>query len=117
MDQTSTRAAIKTVLFPVHDLDAAKAVYTRLLGDPVVDQPYYVHFQCGALEIGLDPNGHAKGMTGPVAFWPVDDIAAELEALVGAGATVRQAPQEVGGGRTVATLADPDGNPIGLMQG
>jgi predicted enzyme related to lactoylglutathione lyase len=55
-------------------------------------------------------------MTGPVAFWPVADIGTAIAALVAAGASVRQEPREVGGGRQVATLVDADGNPIGLMQ-
>jgi predicted enzyme related to lactoylglutathione lyase len=62
------------------------------------------------------PNGHANGMTGPVNYWPVDDIAVAIKGLVDAGAELRQEPSEVGGGRVVATLVDADGNPIGLMQ-
>ena len=33
-----------------------------------------------------------------------------------AGATVKQAPQDVGGGRLVATFTDLDGNVLGLVQ-
>jgi predicted enzyme related to lactoylglutathione lyase len=109
--------AIKTVLHPVKDLAAAKAVYGALLGsDPVMDQPYYVGYQVGDMHVGLDPNGHAKGMTNPVAYWHVDDIEATVSTLLSAGATVTEKPQDVGEGRLVATLADTDGNSIGLIQ-
>jgi predicted enzyme related to lactoylglutathione lyase len=92
-------------------------VFTALLGaEPESDQPYYVGFSVGGQQIGLDPNGHRTGMTGPVAYWHVDDIAGSLEALVDAGATVKQDAKDVGGGRLIATLTDADGNPIGLLQ-
>jgi predicted enzyme related to lactoylglutathione lyase len=106
-----------TIIVPVKDLAAGKALYTALLGTaPPIDQPYYVAFEAAGRHLGLDPNGHAAGMTGPVAFWPVADIGAAIAALVAAGASVRQEPREVGGGRQVATVVDSDGNPIGLMQ-
>ena len=55
-------------------------------------------------------------MTGPVAFWHVEDIQGSVDTLLSAGATVSEKPHDVGGGRQVATLADADGNPIGLIQ-
>jgi predicted enzyme related to lactoylglutathione lyase len=108
---------MNTVIFPVTDLDAAKAVFTRLLGvAPQMDQPYYVGFGLGDQHVGLDPHGHAKGMTGPLGYWHVDDIATVVASLVAAGATVVQPAHDVGGGTLVATLGDPDGNPIGVRQ-
>lgn len=50
----------------------------------------------------LAPNGHAQGVTGPVAYWHVDDVVATVQALVGAGATSLQEPTDVGGGKPVA---------------
>ena len=55
-------------------------------------------------------------MTSPVAFWHVPDIEAKLAEVTAAGATVKEAPHEVGGGRLVATFTDPDGNELGLIQ-
>lgn len=109
--------SLDVVIVPVRDLVAAKALYTILLGTPPsVDSEWYVGFDVAGRHVGLDPNGHASGMTGPVAFWRVADIGAALAALVEGGAVVRRDVSEVGGGRQVATLADVDGNPIGLMQ-
>jgi len=109
-------SGMKTVLYPVQDLARAKAVYTALLGAPTTDAPYYVGFEVGGQQLGLVPNGHAQGMTGPVAHWHVDDIASQLQALVAAGAEVQQPPRDVGGGRLVATVKDADGNVTGLIQ-
>ncbi len=81
-----------------------------------MDQPYYVGFKVGGLDVGLDPNGHSQGMTGPVVYWQVDDIETVLNALIEAGAQAQQAVKDVGGGKLIATVKDADGNVIGLIQ-
>jgi predicted enzyme related to lactoylglutathione lyase len=113
----SLTLGIKTVLHPVTDLAKAKAVYTALLGmPPQSDAPYYVGYEAEGQQIGLVPGGAAQGMTSPVAFWHVSDIQAKLAEVTAAGATVKEAPHEVGGGRQTATFTDPDGNVLGLIQ-
>jgi predicted enzyme related to lactoylglutathione lyase len=113
----SSTQGIKTVLHPVSDLVAAKAVYTALLGvQPQADESYYVGYEAGGQHIGLVPGGAAQGMASPVTFWEVSDIDAKLAEVTAAGATVKEAPHEVGGGRRVATFSDPDGNVLGLLQ-
>ena len=108
---------IKTVLHPVSDVAAAKAVYTALLGiTPQTDAPYYVGYEIGGQQIGLVPNGGPQGMTTPVSYWEVSDIEAKLAEVTTAGAAVKEAAHDVGGGRLVATFTDPDGNVLGLMQ-
>jgi predicted enzyme related to lactoylglutathione lyase len=101
----------------VSDLAAAKAVYTALLGiPPQADAAYYVGYDAEGQHIGLVPGGGPQGMTSPVAFWHVSDIEAKLAEVTTAGATVKEAPHDVGGGRLVATFTDPDGNMLGLVQ-
>ena len=113
----STTQGIKTVLHPVSDIAKSKAVYAALLGvPPTTDDSYYVGFEASGQQIGLVPGGSAQGMTSPVAFWHVSDIAAKLAAVTVAGATVKEAAHDVGGGRLVATVTDPDGNVLGLIQ-
>lgn len=108
---------IKTVLHPVSDLERAKAVYTALLGQPPqTDGPYYVGFDVAGQHIGLLPGGGPQGLTSPVAYWQVPDIDAKLAELTAAGATVKEPANDVGGGRMVATVTDPDGNVLGLSQ-
>jgi predicted enzyme related to lactoylglutathione lyase len=110
-------SGLKTVIFPVSDLEKAKPVFTALLGGaPVVDAPYYVQFDVDGLAVGLDPQGHRHGQAGPVAYWHVDDVPAAVAALVEAGAAVLQEPKDVGGGTLIALVTDPDGNLIGLRQ-
>jgi predicted enzyme related to lactoylglutathione lyase len=116
MSDSSTQG-IKTVLHPVSDLAAAKAVYTALLGvAPQADAPYYVGFEAEGQHIGLVPGDGAQGMTSPVAFWHVADIEAKLAEVTAAGAAVKEPAHDVGGGRLVATFTDPDGNVLGLLQ-
>jgi predicted enzyme related to lactoylglutathione lyase len=113
----SSTEGIKTVLHPVSDLAKAKPVYTALLGvQPQADAPYYVGFDAAGQHIGLVPGGGPQGMTSPVAYWHVPDIEAKLAEVTAAGATVKEAPRDVGGGRLVATVTDPDGNVLGLLQ-
>ncbi|MFC9692036.1 VOC family protein [Kribbella sp. NPDC056951] len=112
-----TTQGIKTVLHPVSDLTKAKAVYAALLGiEPQTDSPYYVGFDAEGQHIGLVPDGGPQGMTSPVTYWHVPDIAAKLAEVTAAGATVQEAPHEVGAGRVVATVIDVDGNVLGLIQ-
>src|ERR1700754_3755196 len=114
---SSATKGIKTVLHPVSDLAKAKPVYQALLGvAPEPDSEYYVGFEAGGQHIGLVPGGGPQGMTSPVAYWHVADIEATLAEVTAAGATVKEPAQEVGGGRRVATVTDPDGNVLGLIQ-
>jgi predicted enzyme related to lactoylglutathione lyase len=114
---SSRTEGIKTVLHPVSDLASAKAVYAALLGiEPQTDGPYYVGFEAEGQQIGLVPSGGAQGMTSPVAYWHVPDIEAKLAEVTAAGATVNEPAHDVGGGRLVATVTDPDGNVLGLLQ-
>ncbi|MEV1069200.1 VOC family protein [Streptomyces sp. NPDC050263] len=112
-----TTTGLQTIIYPVKDLDRAKALFSALLEvEPYADEPYYVGFKAAGQDVGLDPNGHAKGMTGPVPYWHVTDLRERLAALVAAGAELLQDAQDVGGGRLIAFLKDADGNLVGLLQ-
>jgi len=117
MANTATTQGIQTVLHPVTDLAKSKPIYAALLGtDPQADSEYYVGFQAEGQQIGLVPGGGPQGMTSPVAYWHVADIEAKLSEVTAAGAAVREPAHDVGGGRLVATVTDPDGNVLGLLQ-
>ena len=106
-----------TVLYPVRDIQGTKELFTELFGAaPHVDSPYYVGFSVNGAEIGLVPRGHDQGMSGPIAYYDVDDIAATIDALAVKGATTIQEPTDVGAGLLVAKVRDADGNDIGLRQ-
>jgi predicted enzyme related to lactoylglutathione lyase len=108
---------IETITYPVKDLARAKALFGALLGvEPYADEPYYVGFRPGGPEVGLDPNGHAKGLTGPIPYWRVTDIRTSLARLLDAGAELLKDVHDVGGGKLIASVKDADGNLVGLVQ-
>lgn len=102
---------IRSLVIPVSDLDATKAVYTALLGSPHTDEPYYVGYNINGFEVALNPAG---GSGGPVAFVDVEDLDETRATLLAAGATERDAPRQVAPDARVCVLADAEGNPIGL---
>src|SRR5262249_55137444 len=110
-------SGINTIIYPVTNLAAAKQLFETLLGTtPYADEEYYVGFKVGGQDVGLDPNGEAKELTGPTPFLHVDDIESRFEAVLAAGAEQVQPISRVGGSRRIATAKDKDGNMIGLLQ-
>ena len=110
---------LRTVIVKVPDLDRAKAWYTRLTGvAPYFDEPFYVGFNVGGYELGLDPDlsTSTPGPGGSTAYWGVSDLAATLDRLAADGVEVHSPLQDVGVGIRVGTIRDPFGNLIGLIE-
>ena len=110
---------LRTVIYKVGDLDRAKGWYRKALGiDPYFDEPFYVGFNVGGYELGLDPDtsSGAPGAAGALAYWGVANIEAALAHLVAAGAEPHTAVQDVGGGIRVASVCDPFGNLFGIIE-
>ncbi|MBW2454069.1 MAG: SRPBCC domain-containing protein [Deltaproteobacteria bacterium] len=110
---------LRTVAYRVADLERAKQWYEDLIGKaPYFDQPFYVGFDVGGYELGLQPaeEDEPSGPGGEVAYWGVDDVDAALARAVELGATVRQAARDVGEGIVVATVTDPFGNELGVIK-
>lgn len=109
---------LRTVIYHAPDLDKAKAWYTAAFGvAPYFDEPFYVGFQIGGYELGLDPDVTGVNVgNNAVAYWGVSDIDQTYMHLLDRGAQPRQSVRDVGGDIKVATLADPFGNVIGLIQ-
>jgi len=108
-----------TVIYKVADLNRAKAWYSSAFRQaPYFDQPFYVGFNIGGYELGLDPNqtDTKAGPGGSVAYWRVASADTAVQQFVDAGATVVTAVRDVGDGIKVATVADPFGNLIGLIE-
>jgi predicted enzyme related to lactoylglutathione lyase len=106
---------LRTVIYPAPDLPAAKAWFADLLGiDPYFDQPFYVGFDVGGYELGLDPD--AVHSDGPTTYWGVGDADAALARLVERGATVLAPVRDVGDGIRVATARTPDGFRFGVIE-
>ena len=81
------------------------------------DEPFYVGFNIGGYELGLDPNmsGVTLG-TSVVTYWGVPDIAAAHDRLLRQGAKGHEPITDVGGEIKVATVTDPFGNLIGIIE-
>jgi predicted enzyme related to lactoylglutathione lyase len=110
---------LRTVIYRVNDLVAAKEWYTLAIGaQPYFDEPFYVGFDINGYELGLDPNAPDMGAGNhTVSYWAVDDVEAAALKLTGLGARLMQPKTNVGGTIHVAIIEDPFGNCLGLIEG
>jgi predicted enzyme related to lactoylglutathione lyase len=110
---------LRTVIYKVPDLARAKSWYRELTGvAPYFDEPFYVGFNIAGYELGLDPDlsTSTPGAGGATAYWGVADLASALERLAADGVDVVSPLQDVGEGIRVATIRDPFGNLVGLIE-
>lgn len=110
---------LRTVIYKVSDLERAKAWYSATFDiAPYFDESFYVGFNIGGFELGLDPSisKQGPGPGGALAYWGVPDLKALLAELTSKGVTVRGKLQDVGDGILVASVEDPFGNLIGLIE-
>jgi predicted enzyme related to lactoylglutathione lyase len=110
---------LRTAIYHVGDLDRAKEWYSVVLGiRPYFDEPFYVGFDVGGFELGLQPDepDAPRASTGVVAYWGVDDADAAFGRLLELGATQHSGVQDVGEGIRVATVLDPYGNALGIIE-
>ena len=108
---------LRTVVYKVNDLQAAKKWYTQAFEiDPYFDEPFYVGFNIAGYELGLLPKETADhpGAT-VIAYWGVDDMKSSYDRLLDLGASTHEAPMNVGGELEVAAVKDPWGNVIGII--
>jgi predicted enzyme related to lactoylglutathione lyase len=108
---------LRTVIYAAPDLEKTKAWYSSILGiAPYFDQPFYVGFNVGGYELGLDPDSTGSSGGGAIVYCGVADASAALERLISLGAIARTSVQEVGEGIKVATVLDPFGNIFGVIE-
>jgi len=108
---------LATVIYPVPDLEKAKAWYAKVFArQPYFDQPFYAGFDIAGYELGLVPDEGRPGPEGGVAYWRVEEINGAVARFTAAGAAVVSEAKDVGEGIKVATVADPFGNSIGLIE-
>lgn len=106
---------LRTVIYPAPDLDAAKAWFTEVLGlAPYFDQPFYVGFNVGGYELGLDPSLPVE--EGPTTYWGVEDADVALADALSHGATALKPVEDVGEGIRVARVRTPDGFTFGIIE-
>lgn len=120
---------LTTVTYLADDVAAAALWYAEVVGAdpyfvrPETGDPAYVEFRIGdySHELGIMDRRYADqapadSAQGVVAYWAVDDVAAALDRLTGLGATVHQPATERGPGFVTATVVDPFGNLLGVME-
>ncbi len=111
----STILGLRTCIYKVSDLAAAKEWYTKVFGvAPYFDEVFYVGFTIQGYELGLQPEESVKG-DNVATFWGVEDIETEYKRFLSLGAKGEQEPMNVGGDIMVATVKDPWDNLIGLI--
>lgn len=109
---------LRTVVYTVNDLSEARDWYAEVLERaPYFDEPFYVGFNVGGFELGLQPagDGATPGTGGTAAYWGVDDADAAFDRLVRLGATPENEVQDVGDGVRLGTVIDPFGNRLGVI--
>lgn len=110
---------LRSVVYHVDNLPVARDWYRQALGiEPYFDEPFYAGFDLGGFELGLDPDASSvpAGAAGGIAYWKVADIEAVVLSLIHLGATGRDPIEEVADGVRMATVTDPFGNVLGLIQ-
>ena len=109
---------LRTVIYNPGDMEKGKAWYSKVLGlDPYFDEPFYVGYNVGGYELGLNKDApKSSGNTGVVAYWGVAQIEQAHKRLLELGATEQSPIEDVGDGIKVATMLDPFGNLIGIIE-
>ncbi|WP_316768400.1 VOC family protein [Pedobacter frigiditerrae] len=109
---------LRTIVYHVSDLTKAKEWYKTVFEiAPYFDEPFYVGYNIGGFELGLDPDasGYTSG-NASITYWGVDDIEACFKRFEALGIQIHEAPKNVGGAIWVASIYDPFGNVIGLIE-
>jgi predicted enzyme related to lactoylglutathione lyase len=116
--KSTTILGLRTTIYKVGNIDNAKEWYSKAFGvTPYFDEPFYVGFNIGGYELGLQPEeqtGVEKGDS-VLSYWGVKDVDEAYNHLLQLGATEHEKPQNVGGEIVVATIKDPWGNIIGFI--
>jgi len=114
-EATSALLGLRTAIYPAPDLERSKTWFSGLLDfAPYFDEPFYVGFDVGGYELALHPGyDPADGVR---TYWGVADADAALAALHAAGADEHEAVQDVGGGIRVASVREPGGAILGVIE-
>ncbi len=109
---------LRTTIYKVGDIDKAKEWYSLAFETaPYFDQPFYVGFNIGGYELGLQPEAEPTTVKAEsvLTYWGVEDIQKQYRKLIDLGAAESEKPYNVGGELMVASVKDPWGNIIGII--
>ena len=110
---------LRTAIYQVSDMVAATQWYSQLLGmEPYFNEPFYVGFNVGGFELGLQPeeNPPASKPLSVATYWGVEDVESTFARLLSLGAVAYEQPTDVGSGIVVAAATDPWGNVVGIIK-
>jgi hypothetical protein len=110
---------LRTVIYHVDNIEKGKEWYTRALEtNPYFDEPFYVGFNVGGFELGLDPDAEDASVkqNGYIAYWGVSNIEEVFKHLILIGAQRHEEVKDVGSGILVASVVDPFGNILGIIE-
>lgn len=106
---------LRTTVYRVTNLEDAKEWYSKAFNtEPYFDEPFYVGFNIGGYELGLQPDTSVKG-DNVLSYWGVEDIYKSFKYLIDLGAMSHEEPTNVGGELMVASVYDPWKNIIGII--
>lgn len=112
----SDMLGLRTAVYMVDNIDKAKDWYSKAFGvAPYFDEAYYVGFNIRGFELGLMPVKTAPTGSGVVSYWGVEDVDATYKKLLSLGAKPVNPVIDVGGGIRLGVVADPFGNPLGII--
>lgn len=106
---------IRSASLPVTDLPLAQAWYAQVLDCPALPAPSGegVSFYLNGYLLTLVPGQPGGGAT---VFWSVDNLDQELARLLVMGARLAEAVTVIDPHTRQATVLDPCGNPLGLIE-
>ena len=120
---------LTTVSFYADDIDAAREWYSKLLGiqpyfvRPEVGPAAYIEYRIGDYEheLGIidrsySPHASVTEPAGAVVFWHVDDVEDAVAKLIALGAKEHEPIIIREAGFVTASVVDPFGNILGVMQ-
>ena len=111
---------LRTLIYRVkpQDLEKAKKWYSKLLSkQPYFDEPFYVGFNICGFELGLDPSEESVTLGNNVqVYLGVPNIEVAFQHCLKLKAIQESEIKNVGGDIKVATVRDPFGNILGLIE-
>lgn len=113
-----TFLGLRTTIYKVSNLKKATDWYSNVFEtEPYFNEPFYVGFNIGGYELGLQPEEHhsSRKAESVVTYWGVENIEDTFDRLLEAGASEHEEPQNVGGDIMTASVKDPWGNILGII--
>lgn len=118
-ERRSATSYLSSVIIYTTDMRALADFYRRALdlGDPDTAVHNHIGFWLGENYLGFEPVAEITANPGgPTVWFGVEDAGAALARFVAAGARPEMAPARQDWGDVHATVRDPDGNLVGLIQ-